>query len=44
MLSFKIVYYSLFSLLYVILIPKLTLQAKDAIIIVKGFQKDSKNS
>jgi hypothetical protein len=37
MLSFKIVYYSLFSLLYVISILRLTLQAKDTIIIVKGF-------
>jgi hypothetical protein len=44
MSSFKIVYYTLVSLSYVILILKVTLQAKDAIIIVKGFQKDFKNS
>jgi hypothetical protein len=43
MLSFKIVYYTLVSLLYIILILKLTLQAVNAIIIVKGFQKDFKN-
>jgi len=44
MSSFRIVYHNSFSLLYVISIPGLTLRAKDAIMIVKGFQKDSENS
>jgi len=36
-LSFKMVYCISVSLLYMILIPKLTLQAKDALITAKGF-------
>ena len=43
MSSFRIVYHTSVSLSYVISIPRLTLRAEDAIMIVKGFQKDSKN-
>ena len=35
--SFRMVYHTSISLLYIILILRLTLQAKDAIIIIKGF-------
>jgi hypothetical protein len=44
MSSFRMVYYTSVSLSYMILISRLTLQAANAIIIVKGFQKDSKNN
>jgi hypothetical protein len=43
MSSFKMVYYTSSLLLYVISILRLTLQAEDAVIIVKGFQKDFEN-
>jgi hypothetical protein len=43
MSSFRMVYHTSVSLSYVISIPGLTLQAANAIMIVKGFQKDSEN-